>query len=176
MLLPYLEWATFILPWLGFCHIVLHLYAAELVWKTTKISNLQNFIFLLDSFFVYLFAVGGFCISSLLSISLFQVDLLGDEVDSLLKLLEKIYIALNHYSPILKHYRGVSWIQAIWRSLLYFFMLTLCVDCLFYVRASIFTWAFLFLVYTFVKYMSSLYNSLTLTLLTCGLPYKIIDR
>lgn len=38
----------------------------------------------------------------------FQVDLLGDEVDALLRLLEKIYIALDHYSPVLKHYPGVS--------------------------------------------------------------------
>ncbi|KAF7842458.1 WPP domain-associated protein [Senna tora] len=35
-----------------------------------------------------------------------EVDLLGDEVDSLLSLLEKIYIALDHYSPILRHYPG----------------------------------------------------------------------
>lgn len=43
--------------------------------------------------------------------SLFQVDLLGDEVDALLRLLEKIYIALDHYSPVLKHYPGVSQIN-----------------------------------------------------------------
>ncbi|CAH9076416.1 unnamed protein product [Cuscuta epithymum] len=36
-----------------------------------------------------------------------EVDLLGDEVDVLLGLLEKIYIALDHYSPILQHYPGV---------------------------------------------------------------------
>ncbi|XP_007022891.2 PREDICTED: WPP domain-associated protein [Theobroma cacao] len=36
-----------------------------------------------------------------------EVDLLGDQVDVLLGLLEKIYIALDHYSPILKHYTGV---------------------------------------------------------------------
>lgn len=36
-----------------------------------------------------------------------EVDLLGDEVDMLLNLLEKIYIALNHYSPILQHYPGI---------------------------------------------------------------------
>ncbi|XP_019420011.1 PREDICTED: WPP domain-associated protein-like isoform X1 [Lupinus angustifolius] len=36
-----------------------------------------------------------------------EVDLLGDEVDTLLNLLEKIYIALDHYSPILQHYPGV---------------------------------------------------------------------
>ncbi|KAL6332312.1 hypothetical protein AAG906_004876 [Vitis piasezkii] len=35
-----------------------------------------------------------------------EVDLLGDEVDALLSLLEKIYIALDHYSPILQHYPG----------------------------------------------------------------------
>ncbi|KAG6384114.1 hypothetical protein SASPL_156089 [Salvia splendens] len=35
-----------------------------------------------------------------------EVDLLGDEVDTLLRLLEKIYIALDHYSPVLKHYPG----------------------------------------------------------------------
>ncbi|XP_019100437.1 PREDICTED: WPP domain-associated protein-like isoform X3 [Camelina sativa] len=36
-----------------------------------------------------------------------EVDLLGDEVETLLDLLEKIYIALDHYSPILKHYPGI---------------------------------------------------------------------
>ncbi|KAK3188694.1 hypothetical protein Dsin_028255 [Dipteronia sinensis] len=36
-----------------------------------------------------------------------EVDLLGDEVDALLCLLEKIYIALDHYSPILQHYPGI---------------------------------------------------------------------
>ncbi|XP_022723511.1 WPP domain-associated protein-like [Durio zibethinus] len=36
-----------------------------------------------------------------------EVDLLGDEVGVLLGLLEKIYIALDHYSPILKHYPGI---------------------------------------------------------------------
>ncbi|MED6111430.1 hypothetical protein PIB30_052223 [Stylosanthes scabra] len=36
-----------------------------------------------------------------------EVDLLGDEVDGLLRLLEKICIALDHYSPILKHYPGI---------------------------------------------------------------------
>ncbi|XP_059666463.1 WPP domain-associated protein-like [Cornus florida] len=36
-----------------------------------------------------------------------EVDLLGDEVDVLLSLLEKIYIALDHYSPILQHYPGI---------------------------------------------------------------------
>ncbi|XP_044497132.1 WPP domain-associated protein isoform X2 [Mangifera indica] len=36
-----------------------------------------------------------------------EVDLLGDEVDALLSLLEKIYIALDHYSPVLQHYPGI---------------------------------------------------------------------
>ncbi|XP_050221791.1 WPP domain-associated protein [Mercurialis annua] len=36
-----------------------------------------------------------------------EVDLLGNEVDTLLSLLEKIYIALDHYSPILQHYPGI---------------------------------------------------------------------
>ncbi|KAK4795911.1 hypothetical protein SAY86_028237 [Trapa natans] len=36
-----------------------------------------------------------------------EVDLLGDEVNSLLSLLEKIYIALDHYSPVLKYYPGI---------------------------------------------------------------------
>lgn len=36
------------------------------------------------------------------------MDLLGDEVDTLLSLLGKIYIALDHYSPVLQHYPGVS--------------------------------------------------------------------
>ncbi|PIA39817.1 hypothetical protein AQUCO_02600346v1 [Aquilegia coerulea] len=36
-----------------------------------------------------------------------EVDLLGDEVDTLLSLLEKIYIALYHYSPVLEHYPGI---------------------------------------------------------------------
>ncbi|KAG5622036.1 hypothetical protein H5410_007254 [Solanum commersonii] len=36
-----------------------------------------------------------------------QVDLLGDEVDTLLSLVEKIYIALDHYSPVLQHYPGI---------------------------------------------------------------------
>ncbi|KAL8108473.1 hypothetical protein AgCh_024794 [Apium graveolens] len=39
-----------------------------------------------------------------------EVDLLGDEVEELLGLLEKIYIALDHYSPVLQHYPGVRWI------------------------------------------------------------------
>uniref|UniRef100_A0A453JNW7 Uncharacterized protein n=1 Tax=Aegilops tauschii subsp. strangulata TaxID=200361 RepID=A0A453JNW7_AEGTS len=37
-----------------------------------------------------------------------QVDVLGDEVETLLKVLGKIYIALDHYSPVLKHYPGVT--------------------------------------------------------------------
>ncbi|TQE12056.1 hypothetical protein C1H46_002450 [Malus baccata] len=37
-----------------------------------------------------------------------QVDLLGDEVGTLLSLVEKIYIALDHYSPVLKHYPGIT--------------------------------------------------------------------
>ncbi|KAL8507364.1 hypothetical protein ACS0TY_018059 [Phlomoides rotata] len=36
-----------------------------------------------------------------------EVDLLGDEVDALLKLLGNIYTALDHYSPVLKHYPGI---------------------------------------------------------------------
>ncbi|KAJ8549301.1 hypothetical protein K7X08_033008 [Anisodus acutangulus] len=36
-----------------------------------------------------------------------EVDLLGDGVDILLSLLEKIYIALDHYSPVLQHYPGI---------------------------------------------------------------------
>ncbi|KAM0865746.1 hypothetical protein ACQ4PT_043067 [Festuca glaucescens] len=36
-----------------------------------------------------------------------EVDILGDEVDTLLSVLGKIYIALDHYSPVLKHYPGV---------------------------------------------------------------------
>ncbi|KAL4578980.1 hypothetical protein LXL04_015115 [Taraxacum kok-saghyz] len=36
-----------------------------------------------------------------------EVDLLGDEVETLIGLLEKIYIALDHYSPVLQHYSGV---------------------------------------------------------------------
>ncbi|GAB4840706.1 hypothetical protein Ancab_021473 [Ancistrocladus abbreviatus] len=36
-----------------------------------------------------------------------EVDILGDEVDALLGLLEKIYIALDHYAPILEHYPGI---------------------------------------------------------------------
>jgi hypothetical protein len=40
-----------------------------------------------------------------------QVDLLGDEVEALTDLLAKIYIALDHYSPVLQHYTGVSLIS-----------------------------------------------------------------
>ncbi|XVE89369.1 hypothetical protein DITRI_Ditri19aG0196300 [Diplodiscus trichospermus] len=36
-----------------------------------------------------------------------EVDLLADKVEVLLGHLEKIYIALDHYSPILKHYPGI---------------------------------------------------------------------
>lgn len=36
-----------------------------------------------------------------------EVDLLGDEVDALMSLLGKIYIALDHYSPIFQLYPGV---------------------------------------------------------------------
>ncbi|KAL3344927.1 hypothetical protein AABB24_024064 [Solanum stoloniferum] len=36
-----------------------------------------------------------------------EVDLLGDEVDTLLSLVEKIYIALDHYLPVLQHYPGI---------------------------------------------------------------------
>ncbi|KAF2317896.1 hypothetical protein GH714_041216 [Hevea brasiliensis] len=42
-----------------------------------------------------------------------EVDLLGDEVDTLLSLLEKIYIALDHYSPILQHYPGVRYFSSV---------------------------------------------------------------
>ncbi|KAF5178922.1 17.6 kDa class I heat shock protein [Thalictrum thalictroides] len=37
-----------------------------------------------------------------------EVDLLADEQDDLLLLLEKIYIALDHYSPVLQHYFGIE--------------------------------------------------------------------
>ncbi|XP_048132002.1 WPP domain-associated protein isoform X2 [Rhodamnia argentea] len=36
-----------------------------------------------------------------------EVDLLGDQADTLLNLLEKVYIGLDHYSPILQHYPGI---------------------------------------------------------------------
>ncbi|URE40528.1 hypothetical protein MUK42_06558 [Musa troglodytarum] len=35
-----------------------------------------------------------------------EVDLLGDDVEALLGLLGKIYLALDHYSPVLQHYPG----------------------------------------------------------------------
>ncbi|XP_058071607.1 WPP domain-associated protein-like [Magnolia sinica] len=44
-----------------------------------------------------------------------EVDLLGDEVDALLSLLEKIYIALDHYSPIFQNYTGVMEIMELVR-------------------------------------------------------------
>ncbi|KAM3271935.1 hypothetical protein ACQJBY_042252 [Aegilops geniculata] len=37
-----------------------------------------------------------------------EVDVLGDEVETLLRVLGKIYTALDHYSPVLKHYPGVT--------------------------------------------------------------------
>ncbi|KAH9606948.1 hypothetical protein KSS87_009342 [Heliosperma pusillum] len=37
-----------------------------------------------------------------------EVDALGDEVETLLSLLEKVYVALDHYSPILQHYPGIT--------------------------------------------------------------------
>ncbi|KAM2496600.1 hypothetical protein COP2_037408 [Malus domestica] len=37
-----------------------------------------------------------------------EVDLLGDKVETLLSLVEKIHIALDHYSPVLKHYPGIT--------------------------------------------------------------------
>lgn len=36
-----------------------------------------------------------------------EVDLLGDQVDALQSLLGKIYMGLDHYSPILQHYPGI---------------------------------------------------------------------
>ncbi|XP_058099897.1 WPP domain-associated protein-like isoform X2 [Magnolia sinica] len=45
-----------------------------------------------------------------------EVDLLGDEVDALLSLLSKIYIALDHYSIILQHYPGHPKEESISRS------------------------------------------------------------
>ncbi|KAF4376908.1 hypothetical protein F8388_022624 [Cannabis sativa] len=45
-----------------------------------------------------------------------EVDALGDEVENLLGLLEKIYIALDHYSPILQHYPGIIEILKLVRS------------------------------------------------------------
>ncbi|KAI4299704.1 hypothetical protein L6164_033138 [Bauhinia variegata] len=37
-----------------------------------------------------------------------EVDLLADEVDTLLNFLEEIYKKLDHYSPILQHYPGIT--------------------------------------------------------------------
>ncbi|KAM0949261.1 putative WPP domain-associated protein [Dioscorea sansibarensis] len=42
-----------------------------------------------------------------LQIAEVEVDLLGDEVDFLVGLLEKIYVALDHYSPVLQNYFGI---------------------------------------------------------------------
>jgi hypothetical protein len=42
------------------------------------------------------------------------VDLLGDEVEALTNLLAKIYTALDHYSPVLQHYTGVSFVFTLW--------------------------------------------------------------
>jgi hypothetical protein len=42
------------------------------------------------------------------------VDLLGDEVEALTDLLAKIYTALDHYSPVLRHYTGVSFVFRLW--------------------------------------------------------------
>ncbi|KAK1369084.1 hypothetical protein POM88_035176 [Heracleum sosnowskyi] len=36
-----------------------------------------------------------------------EVDLLGNEVEELLSLLAKIYITLDHYTPVLQHYPRV---------------------------------------------------------------------
>ncbi|CAA6657452.1 unnamed protein product [Spirodela intermedia] len=36
-----------------------------------------------------------------------EVDLLGDEVDTLIGLLEKIYLVLDYYSPVLQYYHGI---------------------------------------------------------------------
>ncbi|XP_073395367.1 uncharacterized protein [Physcomitrium patens] len=37
-----------------------------------------------------------------------EVDVLGDEVDSLVALLEKVHIVMNQYAPVLLHYPGVA--------------------------------------------------------------------
>ncbi|KAI4297075.1 hypothetical protein L6164_036983 [Bauhinia variegata] len=42
-----------------------------------------------------------------------EVDLLADEVDTYLSLLEAIYKKLDHYSPILRHYPGITEILAL---------------------------------------------------------------
>uniref|UniRef100_A0A0A9E7J8 Uncharacterized protein n=1 Tax=Arundo donax TaxID=35708 RepID=A0A0A9E7J8_ARUDO len=47
-----------------------------------------------------------------------EVDILGDEVDTLLSVLGKIYIALDHYSPVLKHYPGVTEIMRLAQKVL----------------------------------------------------------
>jgi hypothetical protein len=41
------------------------------------------------------------------SLRFLQVDLLGDEVDNLVGLLERVSTVLEHYSPVLQHYPGV---------------------------------------------------------------------
>ncbi|XP_047325347.1 WPP domain-associated protein [Impatiens glandulifera] len=46
-------------------------------------------------------------VSDTLQLAEAEVDLLGDEVDVLLGLLKKIYIGLDHYSPILQYYPGI---------------------------------------------------------------------
>ncbi|PRQ29660.1 hypothetical protein RchiOBHm_Chr5g0016211 [Rosa chinensis] len=45
-----------------------------------------------------------------------EVDLLGDKLDTQLNLVEKIYIALDHYSPILQHYPGITEILELLRK------------------------------------------------------------
>ncbi|TVU16646.1 hypothetical protein EJB05_40221, partial [Eragrostis curvula] len=37
-----------------------------------------------------------------------EVDVLGDEVEFLVRLLRMTYRALDHYSPVLQHYRGLK--------------------------------------------------------------------
>jgi hypothetical protein len=44
---------------------------------------------------------------TLASLWFLQVDLLGDEVDNLVALLERVSTVLEHYSPVLQHYPGV---------------------------------------------------------------------
>lgn len=36
------------------------------------------------------------------------MDVLGDEVDSLVALLEKVHLVMEQYAPVLLHYPGVS--------------------------------------------------------------------
>lgn len=36
------------------------------------------------------------------------MDVLGDEVDSLVALLEKVHVVMDQYAPVLLHYPGVS--------------------------------------------------------------------